>query len=66
MNLNELFKNTDYEGTIFSDQDKAALETRIFTKAVKSIEVPDVKCIIREKDIKLTPEEAVRHFTLKC
>lgn len=62
MNLNELFKNTDYEGTIFSDQDKAALETRIFTKAVKSIEVPYVKCIIREKDIKLTPEEAVRQL----
>ena len=62
MNLNELFKNTDYEGTIFSDQDKAALETRIFTKAVKSIEVPCVKCIIREKDIKLTPEEAVRQL----
>lgn len=62
MNLNELFKNTDYEGTIFSDQDKAALETRIFTKAVKNIEVPYVKCIIREKDIKLTPEEAVRQL----
>ena len=62
MNLNELFKNPDYEGTIFSDQDKAALETRIFTKAVKNIEVPYVKCIIREKDIKLTPEEAVRQL----
>ena len=62
MNLNVLFKNTDYEGTIFSDQDKAALETRIFTKAVKNIEVPYVKCIIREKDIKLTPEEAVRQL----
>lgn len=62
MNLNELFKNTDYEGTIFSDQDKAVLEARIFTKTVKSVEVPYVKCIIREKDIKLTPEEAVRQL----
>ena len=62
MNLNELFKNTDYEGTIFSDQDKADLETRVFTKTVKNIEVPYVKCIIREKDIKLTPEEAVRQL----
>lgn len=62
MNLNELFKNTDYEGTIFSDQDKAALEARIFTKTVKNVEVPYVKCIIREKDIKLTPEEAVRQL----
>lgn len=62
MNLNELFKNTDYDGTIFSDQDKAALEARIFTKTVKGVEVPYVKCIIREKDIKLTPEEAVRQL----
>lgn len=62
MNLNELFKNTDYEGTIFSDQDKTALEGRIFTKTVKNIEVPYIKCIIREKDIKLTPEEAVRQL----
>ena len=62
MNLNELFKNTDYEGTIFSDQDKAALEARIFTKTAKNIEVPYIKCIIREKDIKLTPEEAVRQL----
>ena len=62
MNLNELFKNTDYEGTIFSDQDKAALEARIFTKTVKGVEVPYTKCIIREKDIKLTPEEAVRQL----
>ena len=37
MNLNELFKNTDYEGTIFSDQDKAALEARIFTKTLKNV-----------------------------
>ena len=28
----------------------------------KNIEVPYVKCIIREKDIKLTPEEAVRQL----
>lgn len=62
MNLNELFKNTDYDGTIFSDQDKAALEARIFTKTVKGVEVPYIKCIIREKDIKLTPEEAVRQL----
>lgn len=62
MNLNELFKNTDYEGTIFSDQDKAELEARIFIKAVKSVDVPYIKCIIREKDIKLTPEEAVRQL----
>ena len=54
MNLNELFKNTDYDGTIFSDQDKTALEKRIFIKTVKDVKVPYIKCIIREKDIKPT------------
>lgn len=62
MNLNELFKNTNYEGTIFTDRDKADLESRIFTKIVKNVEVPYIKCIIRDKDIKLTPEEAVRQL----
>ena len=62
MKLNELFKNTGYEESLFSDEYKTALEARIYTKTTKNKEIPYVKCIIREKDIKLTPEEAVRQL----
>ena len=62
MTLNELFRNTTYDDTLFSDEAKAVVESRIFMKTVRGAEVPHIKCIIREKDIRLTPEEAVRQL----
>ena len=60
MKLNELFKNTSYDDTLFSFEAIAIIEKGIFTKNVKGKESPYFKCLVREKDIKLTPEEAVR------
>jgi len=62
MNLNDVFKNTSYEDTLFSDEAKAIFEGSIFTKSVKGVDVPYVKCLARGKEIKLTPEEAVRQL----
>lgn len=62
MNLNEIFKNTSYDDTLFSEEAIAAVENTAFMKSVKGVEVPYIKCLIREKDIKLTPEEAVRQL----
>ena len=58
--LNELFKNTTYDDTLFSAEAKSAIESRIFMKSVRGSEVPYITCAIRDKEIKLTPEEAVR------
>ena len=60
--LNALFKNTSYDVTIFSEEAISAIESIIFVKDIKGIEVPHIKCLIREKEIKLTPEEAVRQL----
>ena len=62
MLLNELFHNTSYDYSLFSDDAKADLEGRIFTKSVRGSDVPYIVCAIRQKEIKLTPEEAVRQL----
>ena len=62
MTLNELFKNTTYDDTLFAAEAKSAIESRIFMKSVRGSEVPYVTCAIRDKEIKLTPEEAVRQL----
>lgn len=62
MLLNDIFKNTNYDGTLFSDEAKLYVEKRIFTKSIRGIDTPHIKCLVRDKDIKLTPEEAVRQL----
>ena len=64
MKLNELFKNTNYDDTLFSDESKIAIESAIVTKTIKEKDTPYIKCLAREKEIKLTPEEAVRQLYL--
>lgn len=64
MTLNELFKNTSYDDTLFSDEAKRALEAQIIMKTVRGTEVPYIRCAIRDKEIRLTPEEAVRQLYL--
>lgn len=65
MTLNELFKNTTYDDTLFSVEDKSTIESRIFMKSVRGSEVPYITCAIRDKEIKLTPEEAVSALYLQ-
>lgn len=65
MNLNDIFANTNYDDTQFSHEEKGNLEARIFMKELKGKEAPYVSCLIRGKDIKLTPEEAVRQMFLE-
>lgn len=64
MKLNELFKNTNYDDTLFSDESKTAIENAIVTRKIKEKDAPYIKCLAREKEIKLTPEEAVRQLYL--
>lgn len=64
MTLNDLFRNTNYDDTLFTNEAKAAVESRIVLKTVRGQEVPFITCISREKEVKLTPEEAVRQLYL--
>ena len=62
MRLNDIFKNTSYDDTLFSEGAIVAVESAIFMKPIKGVETPYIKCLVREKEIKLTPEEAVRQL----
>ncbi len=62
MRLNDIFKNTSYDDTLFSEDAIEAVESAIFMKSIKGVETPYIKCLVREKEIKLTPEEAVRQL----
>ncbi len=58
--INDILKNSNYDDTQFSEKEINELESKIYYKN----EVPYIKCIIREKEIKLTPEETVRQLFL--
>ena len=53
MKLNDLFKNTSYEDTLFSEEAILAVESAVFMKNVKNVDMPYIKCLIRDKEINL-------------
>lgn len=62
MLLSEVLKSTNYDDTMFSNEAKKYIENLIITKNVRGAIVPYITCTIRSKEIKLTPEEAVRQL----
>ncbi len=62
MKLNDFFKNTSYDDALFSESAISVVESAVFMKSVKGIETPYMKCLVRQKEVKLTPEEAVRQL----
>lgn len=64
MNLSQILKDTSYKLSQFNDTHIEQIENTIFLKSNKNKDVPYIKCLVRKKDIKLTPEEAVRQLYL--
>ncbi|UXN03838.1 N-6 DNA methylase [Bartonella sp. HY406] len=65
MYLYNLTKGSPYKLSQFSDKQIAKIENSIFIKQDKNGNaVVYIKCLIRKKEIKLTPEEAVRQLYL--
>ena len=58
--INEILKNSNYDDAQFSEEELNQFEDKIYYKNT----VPYVQCIIREKEIKLTPEETIRQLYL--
>ncbi|KAF2336157.1 N-6 DNA methylase [Flavobacterium daemonense] len=64
MKLSEFLKDSNYKLSQFSDRQIAEFENTIFFKDLKEKQIPYITCIVRKKEIKLTPEEAVRQLYL--
>lgn len=63
MKLTDILKGSEYSLTLFKHESVANLENRITTRVnKKGGEDPYVTCIVRDKEIKLTPEEIVRQL----
>jgi type I restriction enzyme M protein len=60
--INELLKDSAYKLTQFSDEKIKKLEGNIKLKDSRGKPAPYVICLVRNKEIKLTPEEAIRQL----
>ncbi|MBL4911179.1 MAG: N-6 DNA methylase [Alteromonadaceae bacterium] len=63
MIISTILKDSNYQLSLFNDH-VAEFEKTIFEKTQKNGTAYYVKCLVREKDIKLTPEEIVRQLFL--
>ena len=65
MQISVILKDSNYKLSQFSEELIQTLENKIVTKTnKKGVEEYFVECIIRKKEIKLTPEEVVRQLYL--
>lgn len=62
--LSEFLKDSNYKLSQFNDEQIANLEAGVTIKDVRGKQTPYFQCLVRRKDIKLTPEEAVRQLYL--
>lgn len=65
MRIAEILKDSNYKLTQFNMVEIQNLENRIIVKDVRGKATPYIKCLVRKKEIKLTPEEAVRQLYIK-
>lgn len=64
MTIAEILKDSNYKLTQFSQEQIEKLEKSITTKTLKDKETYYTTCLVRKKEIKLTPEETVRQLYL--
>lgn len=60
--LSKIFQGSTHNATLFDNETLSAVEELIYTKNIKGVDVPYIKCLVRNKEIRLTPEEAVRQL----
>ena len=64
MQIRAIFANTNYGDGLFTAEEINTIEKNINIRpaTVKTKETPYIICLVRKKEIKLTPEEAVRQL----
>ena len=60
--IQTILKDSNYHLGLFSHDEIVTLSNEIFTKVIRGKETPFVRCIVRNKDIQLKPEEIVRQL----
>ena len=57
-----ILKDSNYRLSLFEDDEIKKLRARVFSKPGRDGKIPYVKCIVRDRDIQLKPEEIVRQL----
>lgn len=65
MKLADILNDSNYKLSQFTIAEIEQLEQTITLKATKNGEVPYTVCLVRQKTIKLTPEESIRQLYLR-
>jgi type I restriction enzyme M protein len=65
MTIADILRDSNYSISLFTDKEINQLEADILFREVKGKKTPYLKCVIRQKEIKLTPEEIVRQLYVK-
>ncbi len=60
--IQKIFKDGNYHPDLFSVNEINALYERVSIRIVKGKETPFIKCAVRDKDVRLKPEEVVRQL----
>jgi len=60
--IQTILKDSNYHLALFSADEIESLRKEVFNKTTRGKETPFIKCIVREKDIQLKPEEIVRQL----
>lgn len=63
--ITDILKESNYQLSQFEESEIENFNAAIIAKEVKGKAVPYVKCIVRNKEIKLTPEEVVRQLFVR-
>ncbi|MBQ4404844.1 MAG: type I restriction enzyme HsdR N-terminal domain-containing protein [Selenomonadaceae bacterium] len=61
----KFFSDSTHKSTIFSPAQVNFLESNAYTKIIRGKPTFFIKCLIRGKEIRLTPEEAVRQMFIR-
>lgn len=62
MKIHEVLKGSEYAATLFRETEIKHIESLIYERETKKGLEPAIKCLVRLKEIKLTPEEVVRQL----
>ena len=65
MTIADILKDSNYKISLFTIKEINQLEADIIFRETKGKKTPYIKCAIRNKEIKLTPEEIVRQLYVK-
>ena len=60
--LQTVLRGSKHSLALFNEREIECLRSRVFTKLNRGKTTPYVKCVVREKDIRLKPEEVVRQL----